>query len=98
MSLVEEARGLVNGPRNESYGHPAQDFAKTGMIWGGVLYEWALDVAASGEPMPVPAELVALCMIGVKMSREAHRHGDDNIRDGIGYWMTLDMVRRARGE
>jgi hypothetical protein len=43
---------------------------------------------------------VALCMIGVKMSREAFRHKRDNIVDMHGYLLTLDDVvqERRRGE
>jgi len=38
------------------------------------------------------AEDVALCMQGVKIAREAFRHKRDNLTDGHGYWMTLEML------
>lgn len=69
-----EAATHVYGERQASYGHPATDFERTGQIWGAIL----------GIP-PVPAHLVALCMAGLKISREVNKPKRDNIVDLIGY-------------
>lgn len=84
-TVLEEAQRLVYGPRQESYGHPLDDFSRTGRIWGAIL-----GIA------DVPAEKVALCMIGLKISREVNLHGRDNVVDGSGYWGTLDLVLAER--
>ena len=86
MTILEEAQRLVHGDRGESYGHPKSDFERTGLIWEAVFGH------------PVTAEQVALCMIGVKISREVNKPKRDNRVDGAGYFETLDMVCQRRAE
>ena len=80
-SVLQEAQRLVHGDRGADYGHPVHDFTRTGRIWAAVL----------GLPEVTPQQ-VALCMIGVKMSREVNRPKRDNRVDIAGYVETLDMV------
>lgn len=80
------AHRLVHGDRGEDYGHPMDDFTRTGRIWSAIL---GLD--------EVTPEQVALCMIAVKISRLCntpdHR---DSIIDIAGYAETHDMIRQRR--
>jgi hypothetical protein len=85
-SILAEADRLVNGPRQADYGHPIDDFTRTGRIWGAIL-----------ETEDVPPEKVALCMVGVKMSREVNRPKRDNRVDMAGYTGTLELVRDRQG-
>lgn len=80
-TILEEAQRLVHGDRGAAYGHPADDFARTGKMWGAILGTEA-----------IPAERVALCMIAVKVSREVNAPKRDNRVDIAGYAETLDMV------
>lgn len=82
--LAAHAANLVTGDRHGDYGHPFDDFTRAAKIWEAVL------------GIPVTAEQVALCMVGVKIAREVHRPKEDNIADGIGYFLTLSMVRAER--
>lgn len=84
-SVLEEADCLVSGDRQADYGHPIEDFTRTGKIWGAVL-----------GTDPVPPDKVALCMVGVKMSRECNKPKRDNRVDMAGYTKTLDMVREKQ--
>ena len=79
-TILDEAKGLVHGDRGEDYGHPGEDFARTGKIWGAIL----------GIP-DVPPAKVAMCMVGVKLSRECNKPKRDNRIDGAGYFETMDM-------
>lgn len=79
-----EAATHVYGERQASYGHPATDFERTGRIWGAIL----------GTP-DVPAELVALCMAGLKISREVNAPKRDNLVDLIGYAICARRVVEA---
>jgi hypothetical protein len=83
-TILQEAQRLVHGDRGASYGHPLHDFERSAKIWGAIL------------GCDVTAEQVALCMIGVKISRECNRHKRDNATDIAGYAETLQMVVEER--
>lgn len=83
-----EADHLVNGARQSTYGHPLDNFTSTANIWSGILYRKLTE--------PITAEDVAMCMVGVKLSREAYVPKRDNIVDAHGYLMTHYMVGEER--
>ena len=83
-SILYEAHNLVHGVRGEDYGHPYEDFSRTAKIWSAIL------------GVDVTPEQVALCMIGVKISRECNKPKRDNRVDIAGYAEALDMVVNYR--
>lgn len=85
-SILSEAHRLVHGGRGQDYGHPYEDLSRTAKIWSAIL------------GIEVTPQQVALCMIGVKISRECHRPKRDNRVDIAGYAETLDMVANYRGD
>ena len=103
-SCLQEAERLVYGDRGAAYGHPAEDYAATGAMWGALLARWAVEAAAhregadlSAAPLPVPAHLATLCMAAVKLSRECRVPARDNRVDLAGYAECADRVARASG-
>lgn len=86
-SICLEADRLVSGDRQAAYGHPIEDFTRTGRMWGAIL-----------GTADVPPDKVALCMVALKVSRECHKPKRDNRVDGCGYFKTLDLVRERQGE
>jgi hypothetical protein len=74
--IAAHAANLVTGEKQDSYGHPFDDFNRAAKIWEAIL------------GVEVTAEQVALCMVGVKISRQANAAKLDNIVDGIGYFLT----------
>lgn len=98
QTVLEEANHLIYGPRNADYGHPIEDFSRTGIMWSGVLRDWALTVTDPRNVPPVPPELVGLCQVEVKVSREVNKHKRDNLVDIGGYAGTVDMVATYREE
>ena len=84
--IASYAADLVTGERQDDYGHPLDDFTRAGKIWEAIL------------GVKVSAEQVALCMVGVKISRQANAAKLDNIVDGIGYFLTLAMVQEERAQ
>ncbi len=86
-TINAEADRLIRGARNDDYGHPADDFARAGRMWGAIL----------GLPDVTP-EQVALCMIAVKIAREVHRPKRDNLVDIAGYAGTVEMIRERTAQ
>jgi len=93
-SIFEEADRLVHGARHDDYGHPFHDFGRAGLIWHAVLR----DHYDKSPEEPIPPELVSLCMVGLKISREINRPKRDNRVDGAGYFGTLQIVSEYRDQ
>lgn len=85
-SILDEAKNLTNGSRQADYGHPRDDFARTAAMWNGILAAKLRD-GATITAMDVP-----MCLIAVKLARQAHRHKRDNLVDIAGYARTVAMV------
>lgn len=83
-SILMEAEALVHGDRNESYGHPLDDFKRTAKMWSAIL------------GIEIRPEQVGLCMIAVKLSRECHRPKRDNLVDIAGYAETVEWAKDER--
>ena len=83
-TILDEAKRLVQGDRQDAYSHPAEDFARTALMWSAILGS------------EVTAKQVALCMAALKLSRECHRHAVDNLVDAAGYVLTAQMVEDAQ--
>lgn len=79
------AHRLVMGERQADYGHPLDDFTRTGRMWAAIL----------GLPYVTP-EQVALCMVAVKISRQCNKPGIDNLIDGCGYLQTIQLIEDER--
>lgn len=103
-TVLDIARDLVYGDRGADYGHPAEDYAATGAMWGAVLARWAVDAAEhrrehgiDAAPLPVPPHLAVLCMCAVKLSRECRVPKRDNRIDLAGYAECADRVIGLQG-
>ena len=83
-TCLEEAQRLVYGDRGETYGHPLDDFGRTALMWSALI------------GAPVTAELVAMCMVCLKLSRETYQPKRDNRTDAAGYAECLDRIATER--
>ena len=77
-SVIDEANEIVNGPRAALYGAPLVNHQRIAAIWSVIL------------GMHVTPRQAALCMIGVKLAREAHAPKRDNLVDIAGYAEVAD--------
>jgi nucleoside 2-deoxyribosyltransferase len=84
-TILEEAQRLVDGPRGQAYGHPAEDFGRTAKIVGAIL------------GIEVTAHQIPLIMMAVKLSRHTNRPRRDNMTDIAGYARTAEMVAERVG-
>lgn len=85
-TILDEAKRITATVRHGDYGHPTDDFNRTARMWSGILARKLRD----GEQ--ISAMDVPLCMIAVKLARQAHRHKRDNLVDIAGYARTAAMV------
>lgn len=84
-STLEEAQRLVHGPRQADYGHPFDDYTRTGRIWEAIL---------GLEPGRIPPHIACLMMAAVKMSRQVNVPKRDNMVDMAGYAECGEMCVR----
>lgn len=88
-SVLSAAQTIVHGERAAMYGHPTDHFSRVAQMWSAIL------------EAPVRPEHVGLCLIALKLAREAHAPKRDNRVDIAGYAETLEMLhtnRLARAE
>lgn len=73
MTVLQEAESIINGPRRDVYGPAEESFARIASVWSAILKR------------EVTSHQVALCMIGLKLCREANCKNRDNLVDIAGY-------------
>lgn len=71
--ILDEAKRLTSSDRQNAYGPPNQDFARTAGMWSAFLQH------------PVTPQDVACMMIMLKCSRQTHQQKRDNWVDMAGY-------------
>jgi Domain of unknown function (DUF6378) len=78
QTILDTAKTCVLGDRNNTYGPPTQDFARTAALWTDLGFTF------NGEP--VKAHHVAMAMMALKLSRLvwSPQHIDSWI-DAAGY-------------
>ena len=84
-TILDEAQRLVHGHRGADYGHPIEDYTRTGRMWGAIL----------GIP-DIDPRICCLMMAAVKVSRECNKHKRDNLTDLAGYAECADMVAQRQ--
>lgn len=84
MTILEEAAELVDGDRQQDYGHPIENHTRTAKMWSVLL------------DVEVTAEQVCLCMTLQKISRQCHKPKRDNLVDGCGWLRNVEMIEETR--
>jgi hypothetical protein len=79
-SVLEEAQGIIHGPRRASYGHPKKNFGDIAKMWSVIL---GVDVTSNQ---------VALCMIGLKVCRHNNGQDRDSVLDIAGYAGCIELL------
>lgn len=85
-SILDTAKMLTSGTRQQDYGHPSEDFERAAQMWTAILS------SKLGPDGRVTDEDIPLCMIALKLARQAHRHKRDNLVDIAGYARTAAML------
>lgn len=86
--MLEEALEVAGVSRSRDYGHPLPNHERIAAIWSAILSDILL--------RPMTAEQAALCMIGMKVAREANASKRDNLVDICGYVRCLELIQEER--
>lgn len=89
-TVLDEARALVHGDRNDAYGTPASDFGRAAVMLTGLLGD-KLKAGAAIEPADV-----GKIQIIIKLSRAMHRYKRDTYVDIAGYAEAIDWCEEER--
>lgn len=84
-TVLDEAKRIVYGERNESYGDPSDDFANIAKMWSVVF----------GKDVSVTQ--VGLAMACLKIARHLHKPKRDNLVDLAGYAACLERCESCDG-
>lgn len=83
-SILAEAERIISGARQNAYDSPERNFERIARVWSVLLGH---DVT--------PAQ-VGLCMCGLKLVRESHKHGRDNLVDLAGYAACVQQIEDGK--
>jgi hypothetical protein len=87
-NILQEAEAAVFGPRQDSYGHPRDNFAATAALWNAYLFQGV-------RRGPVTEEDVALMMVLLKVARLERGYHRDSVVDIAGYAATYERLHEA---
>lgn len=85
--ILLEALRITKEDRQNQYGPPNQDFARTAALWSALF--------ADKMTTPFEARDVAMAMICLKLSRETHQKKRDNSTDIAGYARCLHLCNES---
>lgn len=78
--VLDKAKAIVYGPRQAEHGKPIDNHTRTATMWGAYL---GIEITARD-----------VCMLNIlqKVSRDAHKKGEDNLIDIAGYTLNAELV------
>jgi len=78
-NVFDEAKEIIHGDREETYGHPAKNLQR-------IAHQWALYLTTKyGTFIPISSEDVCWMMADLKKVRQMNAEKRDNLVDAIGY-------------
>lgn len=83
-NILMEANLLVNTSRQDSYGHPLDNFEKVAKLWSVIIGK------------DITPEQASLCLVALKISRYLNTPKRDNLVDIAGYALVTDMIVETR--
>ena len=91
LSILDEAKEIIYGDREKTYGAPSKNLRLIAASWGIYLS------ARSGIPYAVLENDVCIMMVLLKMARLASdpKHRDSQV-DACGYLALLERIQRGK--
>ena len=86
-TAIDQAKEIIYGDREKTYGHPAKNLETIALMWSGYLS------SKFDAPVVLDAHDVCMMMPLLKIAREANHRNDDNPVDIIGYAALTDRIK-----
>lgn len=84
-TILDEAREIIHGDREQTHGEPAKNLRAIGHIWTAILQSQLRPDAT------ITPELVCLMMAGLKLARAANRPSHrEHALDTVGYMALME--------
>lgn len=98
MSILQQADSLINGERQQSYGHPALNLNLIACQWTNYLRSRHpyIDAGIAEGDVCISAEDVCWMMALLKMCRQMHRKNPENLIDAAGYIGLIEKLQGAK--
>lgn len=87
-TILDDARRIVEDSRRNEYGEPLDNWTDTAAIWTTLLRKKLLE--------PLTPDDALLCMIGVKLARQAFSPKRDTLVDVAGYALCIEKIQQER--
>lgn len=89
-SYLDQAKEIIEGDREQTYGHPSKNLTNIAGMWSIYLS------AKLDAEIVVDAEDVSWLMCCMKTCRQAHKRKQDNIVDALGYLALIDRLGEGK--
>jgi hypothetical protein len=86
MTIIDQAKEIVEGDREKTYGSPGINLKRIADQWSCYLNQ------KHGSEAKLSEQDVCWMMVLLKMARQIHSYKDDNLVDAIGYIALIDKV------
>lgn len=80
---IDEAKEIVYGDREQTYGHPSINLERIASMWSVIFGH------------PVTPRQVCQAMIALKLARDVNAPKHDNVVDMIGYAALIDRIEEG---
>ena len=89
MSVLDEAKSIIEGDREQTYGKPGVNLRR-------IAEQWSCYLSQKYEQKNMLSEEdVCWMMVLLKMARQMNCHKDDNLIDAIGYMALIDKIKHG---
>lgn len=90
-SAIDEAKEIIYGDREKTYGSPQKNLNVIADYWMEYLNTKPTAITKHGT-VDLSAEDVCIMMVLLKIARQANNYKRDNIVDAIGYLSLIDRI------
>ena len=86
MTIIDQAKEIIDGDREQTYGSPGVNLRRIADQWSCYLNQ------RHPVALMLSEEDVCWMMVLLKMARQMHTYKDDNLVDAIGYIALIEKV------